>query len=134
VFDLDGNFVSNITGSTLDDPFSIAVAADGSIWVADAGTDEVSHFSASGSLLGTADATFDQPFAVEVDQDTGLVYASEHSVGNEGVYVFNPDGSFMRKFGERLLMGGAGGLASAGLTGDLYVVHPAGNRVLRFRF
>lgn len=132
VFDLDGTHVSTITGG-LDDPFSIAVAPDGSLWVADAGTDEVTHFSSTGQVLGSADANFTQPFGVDVDQASGRVIVSDDSEPGT-LFFFAPDGTFIDSVTTPLLAGGAGGVAAAGLSDDLFVVHPSGSRVLRFRF
>jgi DNA-binding beta-propeller fold protein YncE len=89
-------------------PRGIAVAADGSIYVADSRNHRIQHFTAEGELLqnwGTfADAaagdapggTFNEPWGVAVAPD-GTVYVTD--TWNHRVQKFSPDGQFIATWG-----------------------------------
>lgn len=89
-------------------PRAVAVAPDGSLYVADAGNHRIQHLSAAGELLGgwgqfadvgQGDApggTFNEPWGVAVAPD-GSVYVAD--TWNNRVQHFTADGAFLGMFG-----------------------------------
>ncbi len=89
-------------------PRGLAVAPDGSLYVADLRNNRIQHFAADGSLInawGTfADSsqgaapggTFYEPWDVAVAQD-GTVFVSD--TWNHRIQVFSPSGEFIRTWG-----------------------------------
>jgi uncharacterized protein (TIGR03663 family) len=127
-------------GGTFNEPWGIAVAPDGSVYVADTWNNRVQHFSADGRFLGMF-GTFGQaetpqafwgPRAVAVDS-AGRLFVAD--TGNKRVVVFDSDGN---PLGE---VGGAGALAgllnepvglAIGPTGRLYVDDTWNQRIQAF--
>ncbi len=114
-FSADGQFIQmwgsfadatkgDAPGGTFNEPWGIAVAKDGSVYVADTWNYRIQKFSADGKFIqmwgyfGQAEApdAFYGPRAVAVDSD-GRVYVSD--TGNKRIVVFNADGSFATSFG-----------------------------------
>lgn len=82
-------------------PNAIAIARDGSVYVADSRADVVKVFDADGALRqviggrGTANGEFRFPAAIAVD--AGRLVVGDQ--GNHRVQIFDLDGDFLRKFG-----------------------------------
>jgi len=89
-------------------PRQIALAADGSLYVADSGNNRIQHLSVSGQVLGEwgsfADATkgaapggtFNEPWGVAVGPN-GNVYVAD--TWNHRIQEFTSDGKFIRMWG-----------------------------------
>lgn len=89
-------------------PHGIALAPDGSLYIADTDNNRIQHFSPDGVLLdawgsfgdidlGTADdGTFKTPFGLGVAPD-GIVYVAD--TWNHRIQYFTADGEFLGKFG-----------------------------------
>jgi uncharacterized protein (TIGR03663 family) len=91
-------------GGTFNEPWDLAVAPDGTLWVADTWNHRVQHFSAEGDFLGMI-GTFGQaesatafwgPRSVAVD-DQGRLFVSD--TGNKRVVIFDEDGNSLGQFG-----------------------------------
>jgi len=84
------------------DPRSVAVAPDGTVYVADTYNHRIQRFSASGAFLGTwgargsGDGQFDSPHGVAVAPD-GTVYVADTL--NHRIQRFSADGTFLGKWG-----------------------------------
>lgn len=124
-FDFAGTLKSTISGGGLNDPISVAVAGDGSLWVADPTTRKVFHFSAAGAALGSISVS--SPWAVEVDP-AGRVLVTDLS--GKDVQVYGGTGTLITTIGNGLL-DHPGGLAAWGTAGDFAVVDQT--RVVHFR-
>ncbi|HEX6510778.1 MAG TPA: flippase activity-associated protein Agl23, partial [Chloroflexota bacterium] len=80
----------------------IAVATDGSIYVADQGNNRVEKFDANGKFMlkwgskGQGDGQFDTPSGIALDK-TGNVWVSD--LWNHRIEEFDPNGKFLLKFG-----------------------------------
>lgn len=91
---------------TFSEPWGIAVAGDGSVYVADTWNHRIQKFTPQGELLQVfgrpglvADGPdhFWGPRGVAVDAD-GNVYVTD--TGNRRVAVFDPAGNYLRQFGD----------------------------------
>jgi peptidylamidoglycolate lyase len=107
-----------------DGPTDVAVARDGSIYVADGyGNARVVKFAANGEYLfewggrGAAPGRFNLPHAIAIDAG-GNVYVADR--GNARIQVFDADGTFLRQISGRGI-GRPWALEIAG-DGRLYVV------------
>ncbi len=92
----------------LNAPRDIAVAPDGSLYVADTGNHRILHLSVDGRILNAwgqfADAatgsapggTFNEPWGIGVAED-GTVYVAD--TWNHRVQAFTPSGEFLRMWG-----------------------------------
>lgn len=114
-FGADGKFIKawgssgdidsgNAPGGTFKEPWGIAVAADGSVYVADTWNFRIQKFTANGDFVtmwGTAGQAetpeaFWGPRGVAVDK-LGNVYVTD--TGNKRVVVFDKDGNYLAQFG-----------------------------------
>lgn len=89
-------------------PRDLALAPDGSLYVADTGNHRIQHFDADGNLLNTWGAfsgegvpnpppgQFNQPWGIAVGQD-GSVYVSD--TWNHRIQKFSPEGDFITTWG-----------------------------------
>jgi uncharacterized protein (TIGR03663 family) len=95
-------------------PHSIAVAKDGSIYVADGFNHRVQKFDAqgqyvasigtpSGQAINPPDGTFNEPWGVAVAPD-GSIYVAD--TWNHRIQHFKPDGTFIKSWGAQVDTGG----------------------------
>jgi len=91
-------------GGTFYEPWGIAVANDGSIYVADTWNHRIQHFTAEGEFIdqfgyfGQAESeyAFWGPRDVLVD-DEGRLYVMD--TGNKRIVIFDEDGTYLTEFG-----------------------------------
>ena len=100
--------VSNLNDKPFNAPRGLAVATDGSFFVADSRNNQIVHFDKDGKFLNSwgwpsgimdinsPDGSFNEPWGVAVGSD-GKVYVTD--TWNHRIQVFNPDGSFVTKWG-----------------------------------
>ncbi len=119
-------------------PTGIAVAADGTVFVADTGNHRIEAFDATGTFLwtfgraGEGPGEFRRPMDIDVDA-AGLVYVAE--LGGDRIQVFTPRGELLRTIrGEETTAGSFDGAAGvlASPDGDLYVADFYNHRIVRF--
>ena len=125
-------------------PRGIAIAPDGSIYVADSGNHRIVHLSSEGSLLGQwgsygqseaeAEAppgTFSEPWGVTVAPD-GSVYVAD--TWNHRVQKFGPEGEFLAQIGpfnedgEQIFWGPRA--VAIDNSGRLYIVDTGNHRIV----
>jgi sugar lactone lactonase YvrE len=136
VFTSDGVWLA--TWSGLVAPMGIAIAGDGSIWVADA-DGGIAHFSAEGERIADWDASIfgdealNDPTGIAVDAQ-GRVYVAD--AGANKIHVFAPEGTLLGSWGERGQEAGQfeepHGIVLDG-QGAAYVADFFGQRVQKFR-
>jgi sugar lactone lactonase YvrE len=147
VLDVWGSFASldqgEAPGGTFNEPWGIAVAPDGTIYVADTWNHRVQRFTPDGGFLGMW-GTFGQaeslaalwgPRDVAIDA-SGRVYVSD--TGNKRIAVFDEDGDPLGQIGEA----GGGPLAgqldepvgvAAGADGLVYIADTWNSRIQVFQ-
>ncbi len=93
-------------------PHGIAIAPDGTLYVADTNNNRIQHFSASGQFINSwgtfaditvGDApigTFNQPWAVAVSPDGKFIYVAD--TWNHRIQKFTPDGTPVKMWGNAL--------------------------------
>jgi len=94
----------NAPGGTFNQPWGIALAPDGSVYVTDTWNHRIQKFSAEGKFIsmwgvfGQAETpeSFWGPRDVYVDE-FGMVFITD--TGNKRFVVFDPDGKFISEFG-----------------------------------
>lgn len=97
-------------------PVDIEIVADGTVYIADAGKNEIKIFNADGSQklafgsYGVGDGFFNKPLAVAIDNATGDIYVADCQLrqdqfGGSGngdgvrIQVFGKNGNFIKGFG-----------------------------------
>ena len=119
-------------------PTGIAVAADGTVFVADTGNHRIEAFDADGTFLwtfgraGEGPGEFRRPMDIDVDA-AGLLYVAE--LGGDRIQVFTRRGELVRTIrGEETAAGSFDGAAGvlASPAGDVYVADFYNHRVVRF--
>lgn len=84
-------------------PRNVAVAPDGSLYVADTGNHRIQQFDASGNFVrqwggqGTGDGQFNEPWGVAVAPDGQFVYVCD--TWNHRIQKFTADGKFVLAWG-----------------------------------
>jgi NHL repeat len=107
-------------------PKQIALAPDGSVYVADSGNDRISVFTGDGGFLRTLVGQMSEPKDVALDSSDRLFVAD---YGDDRIDVFSPKGAFLFAFGAGKLNNPAG-LALDSST--LYVADAGNDRVDAF--
>lgn len=98
-----GALVGTVGAGELKMPNDLAVAADGTLWVADSTANRVVAFGTDGALARTlgagaaGDGALRFPSAVTLDEAASLVWVGDQ--GNRRVVAFKPDGAFVRALG-----------------------------------
>ena len=154
-FDSSGMFLSQFGTGRLKDPFGIAVAATGDVYVGNQGN--MVRFSSTGSFLAqfgvASGGTGGQFPGVAINPLNGDVYATDHQ--GERVVEYSPSGRFLETWGwgvadgkrrletcvKACLLGisgtgrgelfGPDGIAVAP-SGEIYAVDAGNNRIVRF--
>lgn len=87
-------------------PHGISIAPDGSVWITDAGREQVLHYTPQGELVGTIGTmgeTGDDEIhfgrATDVGFDNGDIIVADGYL-NARIARFAPDGTFVSQFGE----------------------------------
>ena len=141
VFTTGGAFVNSLTApaGVLAGPAAVAVAADGSIWVADPKAGRVVHLSAAGALLskivpvlvkpGGVKLVTSRPVAIDVAANGDVLVAD---AGTATVQVLDPSGQLLWQVGRGLLKHPSG-VVAVGKAGDFFVADAGQTRLLHFR-
>jgi phospholipase C len=116
---------------TLADPYGVALAPDGDVWVADTGHDQIAEFTQAGHLV-TRFGGLDQPEGVAADA-AGHVWVAD--TGDDRVVELSPAGHVLATFGSagsgpsRLDQPVALAVTSSG---DIWVADQGNSRVEEF--
>ncbi len=103
IYDLGGNLAAEWGADSPIGPGGVAVAPDGSVYVAQVYAGLIRQFSPGGALvrefggIGTAPGRIAAPFGIAVDAD-GNLYMTDYSL--DRVQVFAPDGTVIGVYGE----------------------------------
>jgi DNA-binding beta-propeller fold protein YncE len=117
------------------EPSSVAVGPDGTVYVADAWNGRIQKFDAKGKVLGEyggARYSFYSPRNVAVDR-AGNLYVAD--TGNSAVKVIDPSGKVIRTLGGR---GSGGGKfnevfgVAVNSRGEVFVADPGNKRIHKF--
>jgi sugar lactone lactonase YvrE len=143
VYDLDGNLLSSWgtpgrDAGQLSVPSAVAVAGDGTLWIADQSISRIQHFDPDGNYLGSigerggAPGQINQVLGLAIDQDDNI-YVAE--AGNGRVQILRPDGSSVMVFNSvpelgRIIRPNALWVGSDGV---LYVADAKYERVIKLR-
>jgi YVTN family beta-propeller protein len=84
VIDTERNEVAD-TLIGLQEPWGVAVSADGSLYVADAATDELLHLSPNDGTILTRGRTGERPRGVALDEEAGRAYVANTETANVSV-------------------------------------------------
>lgn len=102
----DGRSLGILAGGPgLEDPFGIAVTAEGAVWVGDAGTDRLLAWDAQGRFVralgesGLGRLEFSGPRALAVDGEDRVIVLDH---GNHRGQTIDADGEWLGAFGSRL--------------------------------
>jgi sugar lactone lactonase YvrE len=119
-----------------DSPQDVAVAPDGTLYVADETARTVFHLSPTGTILGQLDDDYLGPArSVSVAPD-GNIYVvaatTAFDVTVHRVFVYNPAGTLIDSYGAEILADTSGVIA-AGTAGDVYVLESGPGKIYRFR-
>ncbi|MGH2838148.1 MAG: NHL repeat-containing protein [Thermoleophilaceae bacterium] len=143
IYDLNGSHVADVNHDPCNSPGDVAAAADGSMWVADNGANQLFHFGPDGAFLGTATRTvtgavvplgIGYQTSVDVAADGRLYLAARLSsppVEIGGIVILTANGSYMDHYADDDI-GYIVGVVAAGLAGDFYITRRQGE-TLRFR-
>lgn len=102
-YGVDGALLGTVGEGALAMPNDLAVAVDGTLWVADSSADRVVAFAKDGALMRTlGDGSGGEPpvvfpSAVALDEGAGLVWVADQ--GNRRITAFTGDGAFVRTLG-----------------------------------
>ncbi|MDE2291594.1 MAG: SMP-30/gluconolactonase/LRE family protein, partial [Elusimicrobia bacterium] len=138
VLDPSGKLLHATEDGQLDDPQGMALAPDGSVYVADTGNSRVAVFDRDGKLLralgekGSAPGELRKPRSVAVGAD-GRVWVSDS--GNDRVSVFTQEGVFLFAFGRSGKDAGQfrdPGRIAVDAADDVYVLDEDNDRVQEF--
>lgn len=143
VYDLDGNLLSSWgtpgrDAGQLTNPSAIAVASDGTLWIADMTISRIQHFDSDGNYLGSigerggAPGQINQVLGLAIDQDDNI-YVAEG--GNGRVQILRPDGTSVMIFNSVPELGRIVRPNSlwVGSNGVLYVADAKYERVLKLQ-
>jgi DNA-binding beta-propeller fold protein YncE len=95
-------------------PWTVAVNAEGNVYITDNYNDRIKIFNSAGTLVktfgtsGSGDGEFNTPWGITLDTNGNLYVVDK---GNDRVQVFNSEGIFVRKFGSPGTGDGQFGLA-----------------------
>jgi uncharacterized protein (TIGR03663 family) len=139
--DLDGDGPMGYSDGQFQEPWGIAVADDGRVYVADTWNHRIEVFDSEGTFLNkwgtygqTTDAmsVFYGPRDVAVDQD-GRLFVSD--TGNKRIMVFDQDGNYLNQWGQEGLEPGSFSEPvgiDVDLEGNIYVADTWNQRVQVF--
>lgn len=103
-FNADGGFIEQFEKAGGNNaPYSIAIAADNSIWIADAGNSRIQHLKNDGTFIarfgkyGSGAGEFYIPAGIAIAPD-GSVWVVD--TGNNRIQHFKSDGTFIAQFGK----------------------------------
>jgi uncharacterized protein (TIGR03663 family) len=132
--------VQTFDGLGLSSPRALAIAPDGSIFVADTGNSRIVHMDPKGNILETwgsrtpdgqvppAPGTFNEPWGIAIDSQ-GYVYVAD--TWNHRVQKFDANGKFLLEWGGLDTLWGPRGIVAAP-DGRIYLTDTGNKRVVVF--